>query len=64
MTRRPYVRRAYQAAIRDHQLEVKRGATWAGMGLGKTVETLTTLDTLELIEPGPALVLAPLRVAP
>jgi SNF2 family DNA or RNA helicase len=33
------------------------------MGLGKTLSTLTALDILELAEPGPALVLAPLRVA-
>lgn len=63
MTRRPYVRRAYQHEISGHQLEVERGATWAGMGLGKTVETLTTLATLDLVEPGPTLVAAPLRVA-
>ena len=63
MTRRPYVRRTYQHAIAAHQLEVERGATFAGMGLGKTVETLTTLASLDLVEPGPALVCAPLRVA-
>jgi SNF2 family DNA or RNA helicase len=33
------------------------------MGMGKTVATLTTLDALELIDPGPTLVLAPKRVA-
>jgi SNF2 family DNA or RNA helicase len=33
------------------------------MGLGKTVSTLTALDHLDMIEPGPTLVLAPLRVA-
>ncbi|CRL45077.1 hypothetical protein SGGMMB4_02594 [Sodalis glossinidius str. 'morsitans'] len=38
---------------------------WAGMGMGKTVATLTALDTLfkSGIETRPALVLAPLRVA-
>jgi SNF2 family DNA or RNA helicase len=61
--RRPYVRRRYQHAIAAHQLDVPRGATFAGMGLGKTVETLTTLASLDLVEPGPALVCAPLRVA-
>lgn len=59
----PYVRRAYQHAIAAHQLDIERGATFAGMGLGKTVETLTTLASLDLVEPGPALVCAPLRVA-
>jgi SNF2 family DNA or RNA helicase len=63
MTRRPYVRRAYQHTIAAHQLDVERGATFAGMGLGKTVETLTSLASLDLVEPGPALVCAPLRVA-
>lgn len=33
------------------------------MGLGKTCSTLTALDILEITEPGPTLVLAPLRVA-
>lgn len=37
---------------------------WAGMGLGKTVSTLTALDNLTLLgEGGKTLVLAPLRVA-
>lgn len=63
MSRRPYVRRTYQHAIAAHQLGLTRGATFAGMGLGKTVETLTTLASLDLVEPGPALVVAPLRVA-
>jgi SNF2 family DNA or RNA helicase len=63
VTRVPYVRRRYQHAIAAHQLDVPRGATFAGMGLGKTVETLTTLASLDLVEPGPALVCAPLRVA-
>ena len=63
MTSRPYIRRPYQGLISDHQLGVPRGATWAGMGMGKTCETLTTLAALDLLEPGPALVCAPLRVA-
>lgn len=63
MTRRLYLRRGYQHAIAAHQLQIERGATFAGMGLGKTVETLTTLASLDLVEPGPALVCAPLRVA-
>ncbi|POZ84746.1 hypothetical protein C3743_15515 [Burkholderia contaminans] len=55
--------RAYQHAIIDHLLDTPRGAAWAGMGMGKSVSTLTALDILELVEPGPTLVLAPLRVA-
>jgi SNF2 family DNA or RNA helicase len=61
--RLPYNPRAYQHTIIDHVLDVRRGAVWASMGLGKTLSTLTALDILELAEPGPALVLAPLRVA-
>lgn len=53
----------YQQYIIGHQLDVPRSATWAGMGMGKTVSTLMGLDILELVEPGPTLVLAPKRVA-
>lgn len=63
MTRRAFNPHKYQGHIIDWQLEVPRAGVWAGMGLGKTVSTLTTLDILELVEPGPTLVLAPLRVA-
>lgn len=63
MTRQAFTPRAYQHAIIEHALDVPRCATWAGMGMGKSVGTLTALDILELTEPGPALVLAPLRVA-
>lgn len=63
MTRSVFTPREYQHAIIDHMLDTPRGAAWAGMGMGKTVSTLTALDILELTEPGPALVLAPLRVA-
>ena len=56
--------RPYQNIIIDHMMSVARGATWAGMGMGKTVCTLTALDNLSLIEDVyPALVLAPKRVA-
>lgn len=63
MTRREFTPRDYQHKLIDHLLDLPRCAGWAGMGMGKTVGTLTALDTLELIEPGPTLVLAPLRVA-
>lgn len=63
MTRQAFTPREYQNAIIEHMLDRPRCATWAGMGMGKTVGTLTGLDILELVEPGPALVLAPLRVA-
>lgn len=55
--------RDYQRDIIRHILNVPRCAVWAGMGLGKTVSVLSVLDMLELAEPGPALVLAPMRVA-
>lgn len=53
----------YQNQIVEHQLSIARGATFAGMGTGKTVSTLTAIDTLQWAGCGPALVLAPLRVA-
>ena len=53
----------YQDVLIAHELEHKRCGVFAGMGLGKTVSTLTALDILELVEPGPSLVIAPLRVA-
>ncbi|CAH0445690.1 hypothetical protein LMG10661_01874 [Ralstonia syzygii subsp. syzygii] len=63
MTRRAFIPREYQQPVIDHVLDTPRNAVWAGMGMGKTVSALTALDILELVEPGPALVLAPLRVA-
>lgn len=62
--KRDYTPREYQGIIGRHILDVPRGAVWAGMGLGKTVSTLTALDTLFMAgEDAPVLVLAPLRVA-
>jgi SNF2 family DNA or RNA helicase len=55
--------RTYQHLIIDHILEHPRSGVFAGMGTGKTISTLTALDILELVDPGPALVIAPLRVA-
>lgn len=63
MTRKIFTPRSYQHAIIDHELDLERCGVWAGMGMGKTVGTLTALDHMELVEPGPTLVLAPLRVA-
>lgn len=61
--RKEYTPHPYQNKITAHQLNIPRGATFAGMGMGKTVSTLTTLDALYLSgESKPTLVLAPLRV--
>lgn len=56
--------RPYQHIAHDHLLEVKRCALWAGMGMGKSVSTLTALNTLYALGMStPTLVLAPKRVA-
>ncbi len=47
----------------DHVLEHDRCGLFAGMGLGKTGATLSSLETLALTDDRPTLVLAPLRVA-
>lgn len=44
-------------------LDHPRCAVWAGMGLGKSSATLSAISTLQLVEPEPVLVIAPLRVA-
>ncbi len=62
-SRRAFIARPYGALITNHILDVTRCGVWAGMGMGKTVSTLNALDLLELVEPGPVLVCAPLRVA-
>lgn len=55
----------YQDLIINHLLDTPRSNVWAGMGMGKTVATLTGLEDLFMAgsETQPALVLAPLRVA-
>jgi SNF2 family DNA or RNA helicase len=64
MTRRDYSPRPYQSMIVEHIHNVDRCAVWAGMGMGKTISTLTALDGLFLAgEDHPVLALAPLRVA-
>ena len=55
--------RPYQTMIVDYIVSNPRCSVWAGMGTGKTVSTLTALDILFLVEDGPALVIAPKRVA-
>ena len=65
MTRRTYAPRPYAAAATNHLNAHERCALWAKPGMGKSVITLTWLDTLHNIvgESAPTLVLAPLRVA-
>lgn len=55
--------RPYQQLLIERILGQDRVGLWAGMGLGKTSATLTAIDILQAVEPGPVLVLAPLRVA-
>ena len=56
--------RPYQKLIAEHILNTPRCACWCGMGMGKTSSTLYALNLLQSVEGvGPALVLAPLRVA-
>lgn len=61
--RKTWTPHPYQHDIVQHQLALPRGATFAGMGTGKTVSTLSAIDALQFAGAGRALVLAPLRVA-
>lgn len=62
---RDYSPRPYQVLASQFMLANKRCALWAGMGMGKSLSTLTALDAIKFVEPQtkPALILAPLRVA-
>lgn len=53
----------YQKVMIDQMISRERVGIWAGMGMGKTTAALTAISTLQLVDPSPALVLAPLRVA-
>lgn len=65
MTNKPFTPRPYQSLIVSHQLDLPRGNTWAGMGMGKTSSTLCALDIAYMSGhySAPTLVIAPLRVA-
>lgn len=65
MPRKPYSPRPYAVLAAKHLAAFRRCALWAKPGLGKTVMALSYLDALMNVlgEPGPALVVAPLRVA-
>ncbi|WP_367272986.1 SNF2-related protein, partial [Candidatus Symbiopectobacterium sp.] len=62
---KPYTPRPYQELITSFLINNPRCNVWAGMGMGKTVATLTTLEDLFMCgaETQPVLFLAPLRVA-
>lgn len=65
MVVKEFIARTYQTLIIWFIVENLRCSIWAGMGLGKTIATLSAIDILRLageIE-RPVLVLAPLRVA-
>lgn len=61
--RKVFTPRPYQELIIDHQIELPRSATHAGMGMGKTVSKLTVIGARQLSGMGRALVIAPKRVA-
>lgn len=65
MARRVFQPHEYQGLIIEHESNVERSNVWAGMGLGKTVSTLTALEQLYHFgfETMPTLVMAPTRVA-
>lgn len=62
---KPYTPRPYQELITNFLIDTPRCNVWAGMGMGKSLSTLTALEDLFMAgaETQPALVLAPLRVA-
>jgi SNF2 family DNA or RNA helicase len=63
-SRKDFTPHPYQQLIREHLHALPRCAAWAGMGMGKTVSTLTALEDLSMVEDVyPALIAAPLRVA-
>lgn len=55
--------REYQELIRRHIFTHDRCAVWAGMGMGKTSASLSTIADYKMIDDSKTLVLAPLRVA-
>lgn len=60
---KPYTPRPFQPLLTNYMLDHNRCGLWAGVGFGKTSAVLQGLNILEIVEPGPALVIAPPRVA-
>lgn len=59
-----FVPRQYQELIIAHITNTPRCNIWAGMGMGKTVSTLSALDICDMLsEVYPVLIVAPKRVA-
>lgn len=58
-----FVPRPYQRLIIKWIIENKRVGVWSFMGSGKTAATLWAIDALQLLDPSPVLVVAPLLVA-
>lgn len=66
-TRKPMLRpdqfHGYQVTANAHQLEFPRSMLWLGMGLGKTIVTLTTtMQRMAVGQITATLIIAPLRV--
>jgi len=60
---RPFTPRPYQTEMAKFIVSNKRCGLFALMGMGKSSSVLMALDALSLIESGPVLIIAPLRVA-
>lgn len=60
---KPFIPRPYQPPTTNYILDHPRCAVWGFLGCGKTGATLEALNILDLAEEGPALVLAPPKVA-
>lgn len=55
--------RPYQERMVEHIRDTRKGALWAGMGLGKTVSALTAIsDLFDELEISRVLIIAPLKV--
>ncbi len=55
--------RPYGKIISNHIMDTPRCGVWAGTGFGKTSGVLSALNAIDIVEPGPTLVVAPPRVA-
>ncbi len=60
---KPFTPRQYQTEMAKFIVTHERCALFVPMGLGKTTSVLMALDALSLVDSGPILVVAPLRVA-